>query len=88
MTLLYFIGGHEADGPLTLRKWKSVMQVVNGIVGLQQAHRLFECVVDLFIDTSETQKATTEGTKWQFELRLSGKPGIRRERSAPRSFNE
>ena len=88
MTLLFFIGGHEADGPLTLRKWKSVMQVVNGIVRLQQAHRLFECVVDLFIDTSETQKATTEGTKWQFELRLSGKPGIRRERSAPRSFNE
>jgi len=63
MTFLYFIGGHEADGPLTLRKWKSVMQVVNGIVGLQQAHRLLKYVVDLFIDTSETQKATAEGTK-------------------------
>ena len=88
MIFLYFIVGHEADGPLTLRKWKSVMPVVNGIVGLQQAHRLLECVVDLFIDTSETQKATAEGTKWQSELRFSGKPGIGRERSASRSFDE
>jgi len=63
LVFLYFIGDHEMDGPLTLREWKSAIQVVKGILGLREAHKLSKYVVDLFIDISEMQKAVAERTQ-------------------------
>lgn len=55
MVFLYFVGDKEMDGPSTLNEWKSAIQVIKGVLGLPDHHRLSRYVLDIFIDVSQIE---------------------------------
>jgi hypothetical protein len=45
------------EGPWTVREWESAIQVVRGVLGLNNRDRLSKYVLDVFIDVTEIKKA-------------------------------
>ena len=56
LVFLYFLGDREMDGPSTPEEWKSAIQVVKGVLGLREGHKLSKFVLDVFIDVSRIEK--------------------------------
>ncbi len=57
LVFLYFVGDREMEGPWTVREWESAIQVVRGVLGLNNRDRLSKYVLDVFIDVTEIKKA-------------------------------
>lgn len=63
LVFVYFVGDHEMDGPVTVGEWESAIQVVKGILGLRESHRLSKYVHDVFIDVARIEKIVTVGER-------------------------
>lgn len=63
LVFLYFMGDREMDGPSTLGEWKSAIQVVKGVLGLREGHKLSKFVLDVFIDVAQIEKVVAGRTK-------------------------
>jgi len=59
LVFLYFVGDREMHGPSTPDEWKSATQVVRGVLGLREGHKLSRFVLDVFIDVAQIEKAVT-----------------------------
>lgn len=60
LVFVYFVGDHEMEGPSTVGEWQSAIQVVNGVLGLRESHRLSKYVHDVFIDVADIKEATAK----------------------------
>jgi len=50
-------------GPSTPDEWKSAIQVVKGVLGLRENHRLLKYVIDIFIDVTQIERAIKDRKK-------------------------
>ena len=57
LAFLYFVGDREMEGPWTVREWKSAIQVVRGVLGLEDRNRLSKYILDVV----EIQKEVAKG---------------------------
>jgi len=57
------VGDHELNGIVTVREWESVIQVVNGVLGLRESHWFSKYVHDVFLDIAQIEKAVTVGER-------------------------
>ena len=63
LVFLYFTGDQEMNGPSTSDEWKSAIQVVKGVLGLRENHRLSKYVIDIFIDITQIEDAVKDRKK-------------------------
>jgi len=54
----YFLGDREMAGPSTVKEWKSALELVNGVLGLRDSHKLSEYILEVFIDVQKIENAT------------------------------
>ena len=60
LVFLYFVGDREMEGPRTVEEWESAIQVVRGVLGLNNRDRLSKFVLNVFIDVAEVKKAVAK----------------------------
>lgn len=58
LVFIYFMGDKEVEGPATKEEWVSAIQVVEGVLGLHEKHRLKPYIIDLFIDVKDVEAST------------------------------
>jgi len=56
LVFLYFVRDKEMYGPSTLEEWESAIQVVKGVLGLPDHHRLSRYVLDIFINVDKIER--------------------------------
>jgi len=55
MVFVYFVGDRDMRGPQTAQEWRSALQVVRGILGLRDRHKLSDFIHDVFINVSSVK---------------------------------
>jgi len=63
LIFLYFTGDKEMGVPSTPDEWKSAIQVVKGVLGLRENHRLSKYIIDIFIDITQINRAVKDRKK-------------------------
>ena len=57
LVFVYFLNDNEMNGPTTKEEWIAAIQVVEGVLGLGEKHRLKPYIIDLFIDVNDIKTA-------------------------------
>ena len=61
MVFVYFVGDRDMQGPQTAQEWKSALQLVRGLLGLRDKHKLSEFIHDVFISVSSVKASGGRG---------------------------
>ena len=56
LVFVYFVRDYDMDGPSTVAEWKSAIQIVKGVLGLRESHKLSKYVHDVFINVTQIEK--------------------------------
>ena len=56
LVFLHFVGDKEMDGPSTPERWKSAIQVIRGVPGVPDHHRLQRHFLDIFISVDQIER--------------------------------
>lgn len=61
MVFVYFVGDRDMQGPQTAQEWRSALQVVRGLLGLRDKHKLSDFIHDVFINVSSVKVSGGKG---------------------------